>query len=320
MAAEASGFIPGVKLPFWIRPSVKFRGLYHKVNPGGTDSSGGDSWIPMQRDFNLVLAADRDQKTVLVMNYGLLPEKMDFYHTGKPVNAVSRAHYIRFFPLKKVSTSIGLMDIAYGLRTEDHTAVNREGIGLDMNSQSHSVKVHYIDEDFEFSVQYFVGNLMMDKAFRLPGAAITTEYSMLENDRVGASVIQMKNDTNKYTRASIHNRWGLPDAHGSSVIAEIGLKQDETAGSATKAPWGTYGIFRGIVNLTRGYNIMSTIEREQDEIKFSAQETQRWTFGLLFFPWERTEMRLNTVQTKIFNPASAAHDEWDVQGQVHVSF
>jgi hypothetical protein len=317
MAAEASGFIPGVELPFWIRPSIKYRGLYFKQNPGGQELT---EKIAMQRDFNLVFSADDDFRTVLVLNYGLLPHEMDFYGNGKQIDAVSRAHYIRFYPTKKLLAAIGLMDIAYGLRIEDHTAFNREGIGLDMNSQTHGMKLHYIEKDWDVAVHGFAGNMFQEKDDRLAGGAATFEYGILETNRLGASVIQMKNEQVTSSRVGVHDRWGIPDAHGSSVIAELGLKQDKLSTTTTKAPVGTYGLFRAMVNLARGFNIISTIQREQNEIKFSSTEMQRWDFGFLIFPWERTEFRLTSVQLKRFSPATAKPDIWQVQGQLHVSF
>ncbi len=317
MAAEASGFIPGVELPFWIRPSLKYRGLYLVQNPGGDERK---MTLTMQGDLNLVFSADQDSSTVLVLNYGVLPKKKDYYGNGKQVDAVSRAHYIRFYPTKKLLAAVGLMDIAYGLRIEDHTAFNRGRIGLGMDSQTHGLKLHFIEKDWDVAVHGFAGNMFQEKDDRLAGGSATFEYGILETNRLGLSVLQMKNETVTSSRLGIHNRWGITDAHGSSVIAELGLKQDKASTATTNTPYGTYGLFRAMVNLARGFNILSTIQRDQSEIKFSSTENQRWDFGFLVYPWERTEVRLTTVQLKQFSPAAATKDLWQVQGQVHVSF
>jgi hypothetical protein len=98
----------------------------------------------------------------------------------------------------------------------------------------------------------------------------------------------------------------------------VGVKQDSNVGRS--ATLGTYGLIQSLINLTRGYNFLTTIERNQNESKFSSPEDQRWSAGFLFYPVQRTEMRLMAVQSKNFAPGVASPDQWDLEGQVHVTW
>lgn len=314
--AEKSGFIPGKELPSWVRPSIKYRGLWFQANPAGAQAI--ERWINMQRDVNLVFQTE-DQRTVVVLNYGLLAKPgTDYYGNGEKTDAVSREHYLRFYLGEKLAVALGLMDIGYGLRTADHTSAGRGAIGLGQDDQVHGALFHWLEESWDASFHLFAGNLLESEEARRSGGAIQFEYSILESDRLGASLLYSKTETATSSRLAFHNRWGIPNAHGSSLLVELGLKQDQSGSTETKL--GTYGLIQSVINLVRGYNLLTVIERAQSESKFSSPEVQRWTFGLLLFPFQRTEMRLTTVQYKTFSPSAAAADQWQIQGQAHVSW
>jgi hypothetical protein len=273
----------------------------------------------MQRDVNLVFAFDEVQRTVLVLNYGLLAvAETDYYGTGHKIAAVSREHYFRFYPLQKLLVAAGLMDIAYGLRTADHTAFSRDALGLSQDDQAHGILLHWLDKKWDASLHVFAGNLFEEPAARRSGGAIFFEYSILENDRIGSSLLVERTSQTESTLFGVHNRWGLPNAHGSSLLAEVGLKHDNPSSGDSKL--ATYGLIQSVINLVRGYNLLTVIERFQAESKFTSPESQRWTFGFLMFPLQRTELRMTAVQYKTFSPTAASVDQWQLQGQLHVSW
>ena len=273
----------------------------------------------MQRDLNLVFSFDEASRSIFVINYGLLAVPgTDYYGNGNKTDAVSREHYLRFYLTKKLLVQAGLMDIAYGLRTADHTAFSRGAIGVGQDDQVHGVLFHWFESAWDASLQIFAGNLFEPKEARRSGGAMEFEYSLAEKDRIGFSLMTAKNEQIDSKRFAIHNRLGFPNAHGSSLLFELGLKQDQTVG--TEAKLGTYGLIQSLINLVRGYNFLTVIERSQDESKFSSPENQRWTFGFLMFPLQRTEVRLTAVQYKSFSPEAATPDQWQLQGQVHVSW
>lgn len=317
VAEKYSGFIPGTELPWWIRPSIKYRGLWFQTNPGS--SNGITKWINMQRDINVVTSFDEASRTVLVLNYGLLAfPQTDYYGDGKKIDGVSREHYLRFYAAEKLLVAVGLMDKVYGLRTADHTAFSRGAIGIGQDDQVHGILFHWLGEEWETSLHLYAGNIFEPKENRKPGGAIQFEYSLGEKTRIGSSFLAEKNELTDSKRFAVHSRWGFPKSQGSSLLAEIGLKQDQVTGS--NATLGTYGLIQSVINLFRGYNFLTTIERSQSESKFNSLEVQRWTFGFLTFPFQRTEARITAVQYKNFSPESVSKDQWQLQGQVHVSW
>lgn len=316
IAEKYSGFIPGTELPWWIRPSIKYRGLWVKTNPGSSKSK--TRWINMQRDFNLAISFDEASRTVLVLNYGLTYEKeIDYYGDGKKVSAISREHYLRTYIGEKLLVAAGLMDKVYGIRTGDHTAYSRGGLDIGQDSQVHGLLLQWMEEEWDLSFHGWAGNMFRPKDARKPGGSIQFEYGIGEKDRIGFSAMTQSNKTIKESRFGIHNRWGFPKSYGS-ILVELGVKQDQLTGS--KATLGSYGLIQSMINITRGFNLLTIIERAQRESKFSSPEQQRWTLGFLTFPLQRTEVRMSAVQEKNFSAESVSRDNWQIQGQVHVSW
>lgn len=315
--AEYSGFIPGKQLPYWVRPSIKYRGLWFQTSPG--TSKAVEKWIEMQRDVNLVFAFDKASKTILSLTYGMLPSGRDYYGTGEEVDYVSREHYLRTRLGRNWLVAVGLMDKVYGIRTADHSAFNRGTIGFGQNDQVHGAVVEYIDSGWDLTLHGFAGNLQQDEGIRQKGYSLMYEKDMGEKNRLGFSFASFKNDMADKQRFAIHDRWGIGHAKGSSLIFEIGLTKDtsELTGSVSE---GNYVYIQSLVNLTRGYNFISTFERIQTENSLSAMDMQKWNIGLLLFPFQRTELRYGVAQVKNFSPEMALEDSWNLQGQVHVSW
>jgi hypothetical protein len=319
IAEKYSGFIPGVQLPFWIRPNLKYRGLYLETNPGSAGQMKRS--IRMQRDINLVFSPDDTYRTILVLNYGLLHEKdMNYYGNGTRVDAVSREHYVRFFPIKKLLVAAGLMDIVYGIRHADHTSVTRDSLGLGMDDQVHGLMLQWFEDKWDATLHAFAGNLFEDSRRKREGGSIQAEYLTSETNKLGFSLMQADSKSANAQRFAIHNRLGLPEAHGTSILAELGVRRDKNLAAGTPETTGMYWMVQSVIRLTRGYNLFSAIERYQDELKSSAQERSRWTLGFLVFPIQRTEIRLNMVQYKLYDPALASRDVTQLQGQFHVSW
>ncbi len=320
--AEQSQFIPGVNLPFWIRPSLKYRGIYDEVDPG--TPTARKRWIRMQRDLNLVFAADESARTIFVVNYGFTHEKnYPYYEAGEPVSTVSREHYFRFFPAKKLLVAAGLMDIAFGLRTNDHTSISRDydrTMGFGYDDQVHGVMAQWFEEKWDATLHTYIGNLFEPDVEQRQGASFMGEYLTSETNKFGFSVMQANSDQAKSRRLAIHNRLGIPNVHGSSILAEVGMRTDQNIVAGTAATDGIYGMLQSTIRLGRGYNIQSSIERHQVELKSTGREVNRWALGFLMFPLQRTELRLGMVQTKRYSPLTATPDSTRLQGQVHVSW
>jgi hypothetical protein len=316
---EYSGFVPGVETTPWFRAGIKYRSLWVQNDPGGKYESL--TFLHMQREANFVVQS-ANQRTVLALTYGLLPKPTEnYYGRGGKTEAISREHYLRFYPLRDLLVAVGLMDIAYGIRIADHTSVTRGGIGLGIHDQVHGVLMQYLKSNWDASVHVFAGNLLQAEELRRPGVALQGEYEVFEKNRLGASFVMMADEFQESKRMAIHDRWGLPNAPGSSLMVELGVMEN-TVKATGESTLGSYGMVRGLIHLFRGFNLITQLERRQNEMTFRSAEQQRWTFGVFAFPLQRTEVRLTSVQAKSFSPDPTVQesDRWYLQGQVHVSW
>lgn len=315
--AELSGFLPGVKLPYYVRPSAKFRGMY--LNTGAGSSKPQTRWINMQRDLSLVLSADEEQKYLVSVTYGLLDIEKDYYGTGQPTQLVSREHYLRVRLTDELLVMVGLMDKVYGLRIADHTSYSRSRIGFGQDDQAHGIVVQYAKENWDVGVNAFVGNLLRPPEIRQKGVSVMSERELTPRNRIGSSVAVFGNDFLSYQRFAIHDRWGLELAKGSSLLAELGLKRDTTKATGI-SKLGNYFLLRSLTRLTRGFNLLAQFDQALDEFTSTSPNTQRWALGFLTFPFQRVELDATVLQTKSYSSLTTADDQWALQGQVHVSF
>lgn len=319
--AEKSGFLPGQELPYWIRPSLKFRGLWNSVAP--ESSRNVQRWINMQQDVNVVLALDENQDSIFSYTHSWLPTKSDFYGKGadSAVWNVTRDAYARTIFSQKLLVAVGLMDKAYGIRLADHTSFSRTAIGFGQNDQVHGVYLEWVDGgSWDLGVHYFVGHLQKEENLRQKGFSTIGEWEIGERNRLGLSFASFETGASrKSTRLAIHNRWGFSNANGSSVMVELGLKDDQDLVLNTKKS-GHYSLIEGLIKLARGYHFFSTLYESQEKNATDALDVQRWSVGFLTFPFQRTEFRLSVLQTKSHSPKFSIEDQWATQGQLHVSY
>src|SRR5436190_7928711 len=69
--AAKSGFLGSTELPWWIRPGVKYRGLYFINNPGST--SAVKKYVTMQADASVAIQFDQQAKYVFLASAGYSP-------------------------------------------------------------------------------------------------------------------------------------------------------------------------------------------------------------------------------------------------------
>lgn len=317
--ADRSGFIPGVELPWWIRPGIKYRGLWFERNT--TTSNAVSNFVQMQREIDLALHFDQSQRFVAVFSLNYLPKPADLYGKGQLQDSFYREQYLRVKATKNLFVLAGLFDQVYGVRVIDHTAYSRGGLGLDQYSQTHGLTMQWAESKWEVAAQYHAGNLNAKPENQQKGWSFTGEYEISDKHRFGSSLLMTDTDTKSYRRFALHDRWGLSRSPGSSFLWEAGIFQNLTKPAvAGTPPTGMYALAELLISITRGYNILSTIERSQGEIKGTSPEKQRWSLGGLLFPFQRTELRLSLVNDKSLTADSASADTWSTMGQLHVSF
>lgn len=308
-----SGFLGSTELPWWIRPGLKYRGLWLKTDPGSQATL--ERWINMQNDVNLSMFFDKKQKNALITTVSYTG--LESYY-GKTNTWFAKEYYARIGLSKNYWVYAGQMDKAYGIRNIDHTAVNRKPITLGQFDQSLGAILHITYPDWDIAFGYFMGNQAQDEAERQKGFSAVGEYQINENLKLGASVLNSKSEQTEWNLLAGTLRLGL--TKGSSVIAEVGTKQKKDLTTAAEAKLGSYAWVETLVNLRRGYNAMVIFEHSKETISQPSPEVMKLSAGLLFFPLPRLEMRAMATNAKQYTETGGMPDSWAVQGQVHVSY
>lgn len=317
--ADESGFLGSTELPWWIRPGVKYRGLWYRSDLGSNNQT--DRFINMQGDFDLVLNADQKNTLSLITNFGYVPTPRRFQSSNeeKPSQWTSRTHYVRWQIDKGLLLYVGLLDKTYGIRHADHTAVNRSMIGLGQNDQSHGVILQKITDNYDISGNIFMGNLSQDKDLRQVGFAATYEYYLDKMFTVGASALSSSSDYKAEQRYAFMSRLGF--TKGKSFLFELGLYNNDSKTSVEKSNKGYYSFLQGLILLNQGYNFMTTFQTFKPQIDSSSgSETNSLSFGFLMFPIQRTEVRLEVVNVRTVAQENTSPDQWNLQTQVHLAW
>lgn len=315
---NASGFLVTQQMPWFFRPGIKYRGLYYQQNPNGTNEV--NKWVNMQRDFNLNFFFDKKQNFALITTASYadfdVPET-----TIDKWTVYAKEFYLRIKQSNNLWWYAGQMDKAYGIRNVDHTAVNRfpaTDVGLNQYGQSLGVMAHFTYPVWDIAVNPFFGSVYTVPEKRQQGVAVTGEYQVYEKFKIGGSALVSESDQTRWKLAGFTTRMGL--SKGSSVLAEAGLKEQTRKGTNLDPTLGSYAWVQSMVAITRGYNLLTTIEHAKDDIQKSSSENLKYTFGLLAFPLPRVEFRASLSNGKTNLDATGVDDSWALQTQVHLSY
>lgn len=313
-----SGFLGEKPLPWWLRPGFKYRGLWLRTNPGSTKTQV-DRWINMQQDFNLNIFFDKKQKFTLVTTT-TYADKYPPYPDIQKWSTFSKEYYLRWKMTNKYWLYVGQMDKTFGIRDADHTAVNRKPLRLGQYDQSLGAIFHVTYPEWDVALNYFTGNAKEPEADKQKGFAATGEYQVIEKLKVGASLLSSSSDSYAWNIFALHTRIGL--VKGSSFLAEAGLKEKKNKlfPATGKEPFGSYVWLSSMINIRRGYNLLSNIEFSRNDINQTSDENYRWSLGTIFFPVPRTEVRFMAINGKSFSEGGASEDSWQLQSQLHVSY
>lgn len=309
-----SGFLGSRELPYYLRPHIKYRGLNLQTNPGSP--TGSTKFIPMQIDVGAAVAIDPDLKYLLMLGYGYVPRNSTIESERRQVRFVAREVYLRVQATEKVWLYAGKMDKAYGIRTVDHTAYNRAPLELTMNAQAHGATVEYLGEKSDFAVNYFNGNMEADdQKAEQKGLAGTFEYELIERGRFGLSALQSKAEDQRAVMA-LGGHWRQGLSLGTALLFEYGIiqkKQGETAAN------GSYTFLETMIRLGRGSHFITNVERYNRDVDLANPDTWKVGFGFLLFPVQRFELRLQAIHQRDVSAQIVTPDQWQIQGQVHVS-
>lgn len=308
-----SGFLGSTQLPWWIRPGLKYRGLWLKMDPGSQSTT--ERFINMQNDVNITAFADKKQKYALVSTMSYTGQE-PYY--GKTNTWFAREYYARVKVTNNYWLYLGQMDKAYGIRNIDHTAVNRRAITLGQYDQSMGAILHVTYPDWDIALNYFTGNQAEEENTRQKGFSAVGEYQVHESLKVGGSVLSSKNESTEWNLLAGTMRVGL--SKGSSIIAEAGVKQKKDLSTNADPQLGSYAWIETLINLRRGYNFLTIFEHSKNTINEPSPESLRLSGGFLFFPLPRIELRAMATNAKTYTETAGVPDAWALQGQVHVSY
>lgn len=315
LSAE-SGIAPEGALPWWWRPGVKYRGLYYQVDPGSQQSIS--RYMQMQLDVNSAFFLDKGQKHTIVMSGGYAPTPQGAQQGSDAAkNFISREIYYKWQAQKKSWLYFGFLDKIYGIRTPDHTAYSRKATGIAQNDQVHSVVYQTQENNHEYFVQLFAGNLLQKEELRQKGVSTLYEYQAGENFRIGGSALYSENKYVQQARAAFIGRLGLQNGH--SMQTEIGLVRDQGK-IDSKTYLGAYSMLEGVARLKRGVHMVSTAEFYKRSLEANQADNLRWRVGALYFPAQRYEFRFDLVNSRSISPDGVKEAGWSIQSQLHLSF
>lgn len=314
--SELSGFAGNPEnLPWWVRPHAKYRGILVQRNPGA--SSSQQKFYQMQIDVGASVFFDQDQKYSFTYTLGYIPNAETLQKNS--VNRfLPREYFARIQLSEPLWLYLGKMDKAYGIRNIDHTSFQRAPQELNQNTQSHGVIVHWLKENYELAGNLFVGDqASLSPKSEQKGLSFWSEYEFAPRTRGGFSLLKSSNELEKsILLAGVHWRQGL--AKGSAIMFEYGLVQ-KIDKSLNTAGNGSYTFVESYIELERGYNLLVNLERYNSDTAANTPEQWRTGLGLLMFPINRFEMRVNAVHQRQVSSEEASPDNWTLQGQLRVS-
>lgn len=312
--SEKSGFLGKKPLPWWFRPGFKYRGLWFQTNPGSKEVT--NKFVHMQADMSAAFHFDQDQKWILVTTFGYYPVPASLKNDpNKPTDWISREHYLRYLKNDNLTLFFGLMDKAFGIRTVDHTAFSRSKTGLAQNDQSYGVMAIYRKEPWEYTTHLFAGNLAQDSELRQKGISLMAEKDLNQFHRIGSSFMMSENNYINWTRLSGHSKLGF--GKGNSFLTEAGLIQNKPKNGEIKN--GGYAIAQSMALIRRGYFFLSQAEYYNQTLSTKSPDNLKWTFGLVMFPYLKTEYRFTFINGRDLSDESASGDSWVAQMQLHLS-
>ncbi len=315
---KRSAFLIKKDLPWWFRPGIKYRGLWFQNNPG-SESSKTEKFYNMQADMNLNFFMNKKQKYALITTVSYLESPRQFASSSEknPPYWFFKEYYLRYQYSKNFWVYLGQLDKVFGIRQVDHTANSRFALGLGQFDQSQGAVLHWAYPTWEISANVFFGNNDESESIKQKGLSISGEYELAEKTKLGASLLNSRSESKQLTRMAGHARLGL--SKGASLLAEAGLFENVYFNGSNNNT-GIYSIIQGLVNIQRGYNLLSVLQYTKGEMQSTSPERTSWGLGAMMFPWPRTEFRLMALNGKIYDPASGNEDRWQLQGQMHLSW
>lgn len=318
-AAQVSNFLGPVEFPFWLRMGFKYRALTVERSPGTKPKR--QYHYNMQNDLNFNLFANEAHTLGLITTMGYVENPVALY-PNKTMKEDSylfyREYYLKANVAKEFWLYAGMMDKVFGIKTANHTAVNRAPLSLGQNDQVHAGLVQWARKDEDIFLQYWLGNLHLPKEDRRRGGSVMLDKKWGSMHSWGFSYLNESKEGVKQNIYSLHNKMGFRD--GNSLLMEGGYRVETTEQDGASTNSNSYYIFtQNNLNLTRGVFFVSGLELSKNTTVSSNPENLRWDLGFLIFPIQKVEVRFSGVNQKTIGAEDATKDQWSLQSQIHLS-
>lgn len=313
--ASYSGFFAGAKLPFWIRPHIKYRNINITQNPGSELNTHRN--IPMQREFGSTFIFDQDQKKLVVISGSsndLMARYLTSYQNINEPGYYLKELYGRFELADDQWVLVGLQDKPFGIRDVNHILLSRRFTRNTQYDQSLGLMYFRAHEKYEFSAMGFTGNPNEDPKNQAGGISTLYEYNFNDQTRLGGSFLTQKNDFTELFAISAHTRINLN--FGAALAIESGVVQNVTL-ETNLATQSFYWLLQNMIRIARGFNFLFEHEIGRVDISQPGPLIQKTAIGLLTFPLPRTEVRVHVINEKNINFQSGVRDAWQLQSQIH---
>lgn len=315
-----SGFLGSREMPWWLRPGVKYRGLWFENSPG-SKTAKTEKLYNMQTDLNLNFFIDRNQTNMIVttLSYTTYPRGFATSTEDKTTFWFLKEYYLRYQLNKIYWLYLGQLDKVYGIRQVDHTLNSRSLLGFGQFDQSQGFVVQAIYPNWELSFNGFLGNQAEKSEFKQKGISISAEHEPEEKIRNGISFLSSQSDVVAWRRFGAHTRLGL--AKGSALLAELGFYENKNRGDAAPpAVTGIYSNLETLISLRRGYNLTTVLQYTRADAAVGDPERVSMGIGAMLFPLPRSEFRVSAINGKSFDQGAGAAESWQLQSQFHLSW
>ncbi len=316
--AEISNFLFKTELPWWIRLGLKYRALAVEKSPGSEQSR--KLYYNMQDELNFNLFANKNHTLGLITTLGYV-ENPRALLPNKVIQPKSYLYMREYFLKAKLSKEfwfdIGFMDKVFGIKTVNHTAVNRAALSLGQNDQVHAALIQWARADEDLFLQYWIGNVHLSEPERRRGGSFMLDKKWGLTHAYGFSLLSEKKDDLAQNIISVHNKMGF--GHGNALLTEVGYRTEKNLTGSPLTTNSYYLFTQNSLNLVRGYFLLSSLEFAKNLSDSDAPTNTRWDIGFLVFPIQKIEFRLSAINQKTNGATEAVKDQWSIQSQINLS-
>ena len=223
---------------------------------------------------------------------------------AKPPQPGSRRFFAMYNFSDELMLRVGRFTPVFGINLPDHIIDTRMYTQLDQGQETYNVEASWITDSWNVIVTGLQGPADYDKPQQEIGEAAQVAYAFKDTYKVGASVLNARNDTQSRVMAGVHALLGFSERF--YYMGE--LDQQSTSQIATGASLqGIYDYNRFGFEVVRGAHLLGTLEYWQPDGKTPNTANDRYGIGTQLFP--RPHFDIQAMWTKWRKRASGDNFE-----------